>query len=192
MAKACTSDDELIWRRRLGKRQAGVRFVKASPDYAACCLRPPTPDPFDRTVTKRRWERSMQDFRRAIRDQAPQNAPEWLEAQGSEITPAISPIDVESTDESPTDLAFLCGCWEDQRGSVYTLSPGRAGAFHVETTRPNGQQRYTRDLVRSALVRGRQATIWGRCRYELECRGSNTLLWRGLSEHDVFLWHRVS
>ena len=134
----------------------------------------------------------MQDFRRALRDQVRQSTLEWLgESLESEAPPAVSPIDFEGADESPVVGIYLCGSWQDQRGSLYKLTPGCAGAFHVETTRPNGQRRYTRDLVRITLVRGRQETIWGRCRYELERRGSNALLWRGLSEHDVFLWRRV-
>ncbi len=190
MANAHINEDETIWRRRLAKRLSGVRFVKATPEYAACCSRPPTPDPYDRTVSKRRWERSLKDFRRAIRDQAPQSPLEWL--GGLEAPAAVaSPRDCESAEELPAAVSFLCGCWKDQRGSVYKLAPGRAGAFHVETTRPNGQRRYTRDLVRVAMVRGSEKAIWGRCRYELEHCGSNALLWRGRSECDAFLWCRV-
>ncbi len=173
------SEDETIWRRRLAKRLAGVRYVKASPEYAACCVRPATPDPFDRTVSKRHWERTMQEFRRVLRDQAPQSPIDWLGGVEAEEPPAAAAA------------SFLCGCWEDQRGSVYKLLPGREGAFHVETTRPSGQTRFTRDLVRVALARGREKTIWGCCRYELERCGSNALLWRGLSERDTFLWRRV-
>ena len=123
MAKACVNEDDTIWRRRLAKRLAGVCAVKASPDYAACCVRPTTPDPSDRTVSKRRWERSMQEFRRALRDQAPQSPIDWL----------------GGPEEAPAAASFLCGSWQDQRGSVYKLLPGREGTSHVETTRPSGQ-----------------------------------------------------
>ena len=135
---------------------------------------------------------SVQDFRRALRDQVPQGSHEWIgKPLESEIFPAANPIHFESTDESPVAVDLICGCWRDQRGSVHKLSLGRAGAFHDETTRPNGQRCYTRDLVRVALVRGRQTAFWGRCGYELERRGSNALLWRGFSVHDVFFWHNI-
>ena len=69
MASVEFNKDDTIWRRRLAKRLTGVRAAKASPHYATCWARPVTPDPYDRTVSKRRWEWSMQVFRRALRDQ---------------------------------------------------------------------------------------------------------------------------
>ena len=83
MAHACAAD-ETTWRRRACKRLAAVSAVKATRDYMTCRSRPPTPDPFDRTVTKRCWERSIQNFRRVLRAQAPQTPLEWLEGAETE------------------------------------------------------------------------------------------------------------
>ena len=59
--------DEIIWRRRLKKRLAAVAFIKSTLEYTTCCSRPSTPDPLDRTVSKRRWEQAVMDFRRDLR-----------------------------------------------------------------------------------------------------------------------------
>ena len=59
-----------VWRRRICKRSATVRAVKSSPQYAACLTRTPTPDPCDRSVSKRRWEAGVASWRRALREQA--------------------------------------------------------------------------------------------------------------------------
>ena len=63
--------EEVVWGRRHAKRSAGVDAVKRSADYM--CLidraiqpRPTTPDPLDRQVSKRRWERSVQAWRANI------------------------------------------------------------------------------------------------------------------------------
>ena len=102
MASNRINEDETIWRRHLAKRLAGVRFVKATADYAACCSRPPTPDPFDRTVTKRKWEKSMQDFRRALRAPAPRNLPDGFGGLEEEMPlTAANPLDVQAAEKPP-------------------------------------------------------------------------------------------
>ena len=179
MSKPHINEDDRIWRRRLAKRCAGVQSVKASPEYSTCDPRPATPDPSDRTASKRLWERRMQDFRRGVRNQRP---PKPVDRLATSIW----------SEDIPTNTAnFLCDIWLDQRGSVYKLSRGRAGAFHVETTRPGGQMRFTRNLVRNATIRGRAQMIWGNYRYVLEPCDSDALFWRGLSENDVFSWCRI-
>ena len=67
-----------VWRRREAKRRAAVEGVKASREYAACSERPPTPDPSDRALTKRQWERCMQDWRQALRSRVAQRPIDWL------------------------------------------------------------------------------------------------------------------
>ena len=70
--EAQLNDDDDIWRGRVAKRLAIVQAVKASPAYAlcsGCSVRSGTPDPFDRKVSKRSWERSMQQFRQSLRDE---------------------------------------------------------------------------------------------------------------------------
>ena len=67
----------LAWRRTgwgytnmFRARCAGVMAVKRSPEYLAlhCAKnRPPTPDPADRAVSKRSWERGMQLWRLALK-----------------------------------------------------------------------------------------------------------------------------
>jgi hypothetical protein len=58
-----------IWARRRAKREAAVEAVKRSPDYHEICGMIP-PDPTDWTVSKRRWELSVQLWRKALRDDA--------------------------------------------------------------------------------------------------------------------------
>ena len=57
------------WARRRAKREAAVAAVKRSPDYHEICGMIP-PDPTDSTVSKRRWEWSVQVWRKALRDDA--------------------------------------------------------------------------------------------------------------------------
>lgn len=58
---------EEVWRHRCLHRQDGVCAVKRSVHYtileAAQVQRPKSPDPQDRTVSKRDWERSVQRWR---------------------------------------------------------------------------------------------------------------------------------
>ena len=65
------------WTRRVEHRSNGVLYVKSTGSYQAMSrarasgrLREPpaplTPDPTDRTVSKRRWEKSMQEWRTAL------------------------------------------------------------------------------------------------------------------------------
>jgi hypothetical protein len=186
MAGASVNEDEIIWRRRLTKRLAALRFVKATTDYVRCQARPPTPDPFDRAVSKRRWEQRVQDFRRALRDGVPQNPIAWPEAANP-----LGEFREKEAEGLHVTMRFLCGCWVDQSASFYKLSPGPGGALHVETTRPSGQKRFTKNLVRVAVVCGCEMGIWGRCRYVLERCGPNSLLWHGWLDHDTFAWRRV-
>ena len=193
MTETGANKDDNIWGRQLSKRLASLRSVKSSPNYKPSYLRSPTPDAFDRTLTKRRWQRKIQYFRRALRDHIVQSPAEWLGGLlEAEVTPTTSFSELDIDNDSSAVEIYLCGTWQDQHGSVYKLSLGRQGTFHVETTRPNGRQRYTRDLVSVVATRGNHKIIWGRFRYEMERHDSNALFWRGFSEHDVFIWHRVS
>jgi hypothetical protein len=178
MTNTPVKEDENIWRRRLAERLAGLRSMKATPEYVACRLRATTPDPFDRTLSKRRWKRGVQEFHQAVRDQSPQSLMDW--SGNAALEEPRTPIP-----------SFLCGRWIDQRGSFYKLLPGREGAFHVETTRPCGRMRFTRNLICIILVRGREEIFWRRCRYKLERFGSEVLLWHGFSDRDIFSWRRV-
>ena len=59
---------EATWARRLRKRTEGVEAIKRSEDYLQVTAdpshpRPKTPDPHDRKVSKRSWERSVQVWR---------------------------------------------------------------------------------------------------------------------------------
>ena len=67
------------WQRRESKRRGGVAAIKWSPDYLIAMerlsecdggnpapSRPRTPDPTDRAVSKRRWELSVQVWRKEL------------------------------------------------------------------------------------------------------------------------------
>ena len=58
-----------VWQRRTFKRLQAVSAIKASPeyDYPGNAMRPQTPDPYDRGVSKRRWEKGVMHWRRALR-----------------------------------------------------------------------------------------------------------------------------
>ena len=172
MAGAGNKNDA-IWRRRLLKRLGSLGAVKASFDYLTSQERPQTPDPRDRSMSERRWEQIVQDFRRTLRNKAPQNL---LGEQGQR-----DPQDI-------LELSSLIGLWVDGCGSTYKVIPGRKGALHVETTRPCGEVRITQNLLRYVVVRGREHAVWGKCRYGLQLRGPDELLWQGCSSEDVFLW----
>ena len=62
--------DEEEWARRLAHREEAVAAVKRSQDYrlvrGARVLRPKTPDPTDRAVSKRTWERGNQEWRKVL------------------------------------------------------------------------------------------------------------------------------
>jgi hypothetical protein len=71
--------DDAEWQRRQSKRAASVAAIKRTPEYQRCqaldSLHPVTtgilsPDPFDRTVSKRSWEKEMMDWRHALRAMA--------------------------------------------------------------------------------------------------------------------------
>ena len=57
--------------RRVAKRCAGLRIVKGTPAYILVVMnkaeRAASPDPFDEHISKRKWEKSMMDFRSDLR-----------------------------------------------------------------------------------------------------------------------------
>ena len=60
--------NEEVWQRRSAHRAAGVAAVKRSADYISATAdprvpRPKTPDPTDRKLSKRAWERGVQQWR---------------------------------------------------------------------------------------------------------------------------------
>lgn len=66
---------EEVWRRRSAHRAAGVAAVKRSADYISAAAgprvpRPKTPDPTDRKLSKRAWERGVQQWRMDLKDVA--------------------------------------------------------------------------------------------------------------------------
>ena len=63
---------ENIARLRRAKRFAGLCAVKRSPAYILTVSRrgrqrPRSPDPYDLSLSKRSWEKSMQDWRASLR-----------------------------------------------------------------------------------------------------------------------------
>lgn len=175
------------WQRRTFKRLLAVTAIKASPEYdypGNAELRPQTPDPYDRGVSKRRWEKSVMHWRHALRGQL--SPIDWLGWPDDSTPPeAAEPA-------SPREaLRSLCGTWVDQKGSTYELIAGRRNRIHVRTRRPSGHERYTRNLVRVAGTSARERVIWGRCRYELDRGGPDALTWKGNAADDVYHWKRL-
>lgn len=82
---ACTEDQnvmpeasEEVWQHRADQRQRDIRVVKEAPEYQRHIARkaldgcdegePLTPNPFDRTLSKRRWKFSLQQWRKQTGD----------------------------------------------------------------------------------------------------------------------------
>jgi hypothetical protein len=73
----CISEDG--WNKRFEKRLVAIQIVKAMPEYQcvrACSdgqprssSRPRTPNPYDVTISKRRWEAEVAMWRSATREQ---------------------------------------------------------------------------------------------------------------------------
>ena len=67
--------DEAVWQRRFEHRRAGVLAVKYGNIYSDVhwrsinfgVRRPSSPDPVDRSVPKRAWEKGMQDWRKELK-----------------------------------------------------------------------------------------------------------------------------
>ena len=58
--------------RRQIKRQAAVAAIKNTPAYIVVKtkgIRSPTPDPENRNISKRSWERSVMEWRKSLREQ---------------------------------------------------------------------------------------------------------------------------
>ena len=76
---------EAAWAVRQQHRLAGVRHVRRSQDYIVCMLVGGTgitePNPYDTTVSKRSWEKSVQRWRHDLKELAETNSP-CLHARG--------------------------------------------------------------------------------------------------------------
>ena len=62
---------EADWQRRISHRRAVVSYVKSTWEYKAAAANsscPSTPDPENRDVSKRKWEKSIQTWRRDLKD----------------------------------------------------------------------------------------------------------------------------
>ena len=62
-----------MWARRLRKRRAAIAHERRDPGTILLRilvphLLPVEPDPYDRTVNKRAWERSVQDWRSELKE----------------------------------------------------------------------------------------------------------------------------
>merc|ERR1712137_583628 len=74
------------WQRRIAKRTGAVATIKGTAEYQAFFARggasalapgvpaPKTPDPQDRSVSKRNWESSVMEWRTALRDCVPSDS----------------------------------------------------------------------------------------------------------------------
>ena len=60
--------DDLAWVGRVEKRTAAVIAYKESDEYKGSSWRGHTPNPTDRTMSKREWERIVMDWRNDVRN----------------------------------------------------------------------------------------------------------------------------
>ena len=63
---AADDADDAVWRRRQEKRMMAIQIVKDSPEYRALYKPAPGPDPTDRTIRKRDWERQVAEWKEKI------------------------------------------------------------------------------------------------------------------------------
>ena len=83
---------------------------------------------------------------------------------------------------------YLCGLWQDDRGSIYRLTRGSQFSIDVLTTRPCGAKRFTRALVQ---LTDDAIALWG-CpgrKYRGERGGSQQLLWKRVGSQ--FRWQKL-
>ena len=91
---------------------------------------------------------------------------------------------------SETDLynrALLMGQWQDRKGSVYTLTPGKQpSTIDVLTVRPSGKRRFTKDLIETRS----DAAFWGKSQQQFVGEVSEMqVTWR--REGVVFHWRKL-
>ena len=151
-----------------------MEAVKRSRDYHEICGMIP-PDPTDSTISKRKWEFSVQLWRKALRD-------DTASSNGQEIED-LSIDDVVLVDS----VQWLCGYWADQTGSSYHVTRSGEHSFDVFTMRPTGDIIYTKGLIKATDAR----VVWGANRYELHRSDTNELEWRARDEADTFFWCRI-
>ena len=152
-----------------------MEAVKRSHGYHEICGMI-EPDPTDSTVSKRKWEKSIQLWRKALRDD--------MAASNGQDMEDLSIDDVVIDDS----LQWLCGYWADHTGSTYHVTRSGEYSFDVFTMRPTGDIIYTQGLVRTAGAR----VVWGNNRYELHRSDTNALEWRApRDEADTFCWCRI-
>eukprot|EP00930_Biecheleria_cincta_P059499 TRINITY_DN45218_c0_g1_i1.p1 TRINITY_DN45218_c0_g1~~TRINITY_DN45218_c0_g1_i1.p1 ORF type:complete len:451 (+),score=82.64 TRINITY_DN45218_c0_g1_i1:40-1392(+) len=102
----------------------------------------------------------------------------------------------ESSSEAEWRLEEICGTWDDELGSSYTLTLNEAGtALDVCTTRPSGETIETPGLI---LIDPRCPSniVWGRggprAQYTLDSESydTSTLTWKRYRSAS-FVWYRV-
>ena len=83
--------------------------------------------------------------------------------------------------------SILVGLWKDQRGSIYAVTPGTKLTFlSVTTTRPDGERRFTRDLICTKD----DTALWGRAAGQFVGHVlENRVEWR--RESVVFVWDKL-
>ena len=148
--------------------------VKRSPDYHEICGMI-EPDPTDSTVSKRKWEKSIQLLRKALRDHAVSSIGQDMEDLS---------VDGVVIDDS---LQWLCGYWADQTGSTYHVTRSGENCFDVFTMRPTSDMIYTKGLIKARGAR----VVWGNNRYELRQSDIHALDWRARDETDTFFLCRI-
>ena len=169
------------WARRRVKREAAAAAVKRSPDYHEI-YGMVEPDPTDSTVSKRQWEKSVQIWRKALRDDASFDSA----SNGQEIEDLYNPLSIDDV-VIVDSVQWLCGYWADQTGSSYHVTRSDEYTFDVFTMRPTGDLIYTKGLIKVMGAR----VVWGANRYELHRSEANELEWRSRDEADTFFWCRI-
>ena len=91
---------------------------------------------------------------------------------------------------SETDVEhrrLLVGLWQDRGGSIYVVSPGNTTTtLSVLTTRPDGQKRFTRDLIDARC----DIVIWGKgAKQFIGTVSEDRASWR--REGTVFNWIKL-
>jgi len=100
-----------------------------------------------------------------------------------------------SSTEVQRALRALCGQWQDQKGSTYTLTLTGDHTLQVRTRRPSGHIILTPGLIRIDWCGEQGRIVWGksgaRNLYTIAAQDKQTVTW-GSEGSALFQWERVS
>ena len=169
------NQDANEWRRRHAKRALDVWRFKTTPAYkrsdASC--RGLTPDPSDRSLSKRAWNFQMLSWHHTLQRRSDVNA--------------------SFTGNADAYISNLSGDWVDNSGVLQTISKSQNNAIHLVATSFPSQSRTccTGASFVIAMLTGYAEPTWAtHFTYKLEHWSQNELVWIHMQSKEVLRWRR--